>query len=223
MLHASFPDRAAAGRALASQVARASRPPTVVLGIPNGGLVVAAPIAKALGAPLCAVWVRKLASPQEPDVTIGAVDLDGDVTLGVETVRAEGLSDDRVAEIAYHAHKLLLADWERAPGLDATSLLPGASAVIVDDALCTGLSLWAAMRWARRQGAGGVVLAVPVVDQRIWAHLSAHADAAVTLEQRADGPITRSEVYRDFRRVPVEEITRLLGGTGGERAPRTST
>lgn len=206
-----FPDRAAAGRALAPRLMAHSEAPTVVLGVPRGGVVTAAPVAAALGALLAAVWVRKIASSREPDVVLGAVDLDGDVTLALETVRAEGLSDEEVAELAYHAHQRLSADWERTPGLDATALLPGcATAIVIDDAMCTGLTLRAAMRWVRRQGARRVVLGVPIADARLWPRVAADADCAVTLEQRAGGPVARSDVYEAYQRVPEAEMARFL-------------
>src|SRR5687767_639395 len=94
-----FPSRAHAGRDLARLVREATTPPTVVLGVPHGGIVIAAPIADALSAPLCAAWVRKITSPQEPDVVLGAVDVDGDTTISTEIVRAEGLTSEQVAEL----------------------------------------------------------------------------------------------------------------------------
>ncbi len=216
-----FPSRAHAGRELAPLVAEATTSPTVVLGVPHGGIVVAAPIAAALSAPLCAAWVRKITSPSEPDVVLGAVDVDGDTTIAVEIVRAEGLSSEQVAELCWHAHQKLLSEWERSPGLDATSLLAGATAVIVDDNLCTGLTLRAAMRWTRRQGAGRIVLAVPVVDARIWPQLAADADDAVYLDRRGDEPIARSDVYQDFHLPTDAEIHPLLAA--GSPAGTSST
>lgn len=206
-----FSDRAAAGKALVPQIRDLTRPPSLVLGVPHGGVLCAAPVARALAAPLAPVWVRKLAAPREPDVVIGAVDLDGDVTLAVEAVRAEGLGEDEVAELAYHAHQRLLHDWERAPAIDPAPLLPGATAIIIDDAAVTGMTLRAAMRWVRRQQAGTVVLAVPVVDRRIWQHLTPDADHAVCLVEREDGPLARSDVYDDYHRISDEEMARALG------------
>lgn len=209
--HLRFRDRAAAGRALAPRILELTDPPTVVLGVPHGGVAVAEPIARTLGAPLACVWVRKLAALREPDVVFGAVDLDGDVTLCLETIRAEGLDDEEVAEIAWHAHQRVLQEWEMAPGLDATSLLPGTTAVVVDDCITTGLTLRAAMRWARRQFVREVVLAVPVVDRRIWHKIAGDADRAICLEERDDGPVSRSEIYENYSRITVEEMRRALG------------
>jgi putative phosphoribosyl transferase len=207
-----FPDRAAAGKALATRLLDETTPPTVVLGVPNGGICVAAPIAKALAAPLCAVWLRKLCSPREPDVVLGVVDVDGDVTLAPEIALAEGIDDEAITELAYHAHQALLEEWERMPGLDASSMLLGATAIVVDDCMNTGLTLRAAIRWARRQAARRVVAAVPVVDARIWPHIEASADRAICLDMR-DEPIARSDVYDSFRRATDDEIALLLSDT----------
>lgn len=205
-----FPDRAAAGRALAEALFATTSPPTVVLGVPRSGVVTAAPVAQALAAPLAAAWIARLVAPREPQVVLGAVDLDGDATLNLDAIRAEGIQDDEIAELAYHAHKRLLVEWERMPGIDPTSLLAGATAIIVDDIATTGLSLRAAMRWARRQFAKAVVLAVPVVDARMWRKLAADADRAITLEAREDGPFAPSDLYDNYRRVSEEEVASLL-------------
>src|SRR5688572_19240822 len=196
-----FTDRRHAGLALAPRLLEFTRPPSVVLGIPHGGVEVAKPIAEALGAPLAPVWVKKLVDPSMPDVVIGAVDVDGDVTINPEAARAEGLDDEDLVEIAFHAHELLLREWEHGPGLDASALLPGATAIIVDDCITTGLTLRAAMRWARRQFVREVVLAVPVVDRPIWHRVAADADRAITLEERDGGPLARSDVYERYERV----------------------
>jgi predicted phosphoribosyltransferase len=214
-----FPDRRAAGRALVGKLLDRTAPPSVVLGVPRGGVIAAAPIASALAAPLAPVWVRKLVSPREADVVFGAVDLDGDVTIAVETVRAEGLSDEEVAEIAFLGHEALRDEWAANPGLDATSLLPGTTAIIVDDNVCTGLTLRAAMRWARRQGARRVVLAVPIVDRRIWDRLGPDADERVAAEVREEGPIARSDAYEQYRRVTDEEMRDVLTTASQSRAP----
>lgn len=204
MLH-RFDDRAAAGRALAVQVSKAvGRARAVILGVPNGGVAVAAPIAHSLDAPLGVAWVSKLVLPREPDVCIGAVDIDGDVTLNPEAVAAEGLDGETVTELAFHAHEGLRASAGRPP------VIARRVVVVVDDGMTTGITLTAALRWARRRGAARVIVAVPVVDARIWSHVVENADQAVTLEVRADGPIARSEIYDAFHLVDRVTVDGLL-------------
>jgi predicted phosphoribosyltransferase len=85
--------------------------------------------------------------------------------------------------------------------------------------VCTGLTLRAAMRWARRQGARRVVLAVPVADRRVWERLGPDADERVCAEVRDDGPIARSDVYDDYRRVSDDEMRDLLAAAATSQAP----
>jgi putative phosphoribosyl transferase len=208
-----FTDRAAAGEALARAVARAvGRDRAVILGIPNGGVAVAAPIAAALGAPLGAAWVAKLALPREPDVRVGAVDIDGDVTLNTEAVAAEGLSGETITELAFHAHEALR---EKAGPLP---VIARRVAVVVDDGMTTGITLIAALRWARRRGAARVIACVPVVDARIWSHVVTNADQAVTLEVRPDGPIASSEVYEAYELVDRAAVDGLLAARPRSRS-----
>jgi predicted phosphoribosyltransferase len=213
-----FPDRAAAGRELAVRLAEVTEGQRVVLGLPRGGLAIAAPVAAALGAPLAVAWVRRLVTVREPEVVVGAVDIDGDVTLNPAAVSAEGLSDTFVAELATHARERLRQAWARTPGLDPTQLAD-TTAIVVDDGLTTGLSLIAALRWVRRQLPERVVVAVPVVDRRIWGHVTKQADDAIALEVRDDGPIARSEVYEDFHLVEDQEMVALLRSHAGASMP----
>src|SRR5262249_23931670 len=106
-----FSDRAAAGRALAPLVDEIAPPPRVVLGLPRGGLVTAAAVAEALEVPLGVAWVRRLIAPREPDVVLGAVDLDGYVTLNTTAVNAAGLSADFMAALATRVHRRLREEW----------------------------------------------------------------------------------------------------------------
>jgi putative phosphoribosyl transferase len=211
-----FSDRAAAGRALAPLLADLTAAPRAVLGLPRSGLVTAAPVARALEAPLAVAWVRRLIAPREPGVVLGAVDLDGDVTLNTAAAGAEGLTTSFIAALATRAHARLREAWARSPGPDPASLLPGATAILVDDGMTTGLTLIAAIRWARRQLAERVVVAVPVVDSRIWSRIAEQADAAVAIGERDDGPIARSEVYDDFRSVGPQQIDKLLASWAAE-------
>lgn len=205
-----FKDRAAAGRALAPRLLEATSPPSVILGIPHGGIVTAAAIASALGAPLAPVWIRKLVAPREADVVIGAVDLDGDVTICLDVIRAEGLDEDTLVELAYKARERLAAEAAAAKAPDASKMLAGATAIIVDDALFSGLTARAAIRWARKQHARAVVAAVPIVPREMWRRIADEADQAICLEERDDGLLARSDIYEDYLRPSEQAIARIL-------------
>jgi putative phosphoribosyl transferase len=217
-MHRRFADRTAAGKALAYAVAEAvGDERVVVLGVPNGGVAIAAPVAQALGAPLGVAWIGKLALPREPDVRVGAVDIDGDVTLNTEAVAAEGLDGETITELAFHAHQYLR---EKAGALP---VIARRTVVIVDDGMTTGLTLIAALRWARRRGAARVLVAVPVVDARIWPQVVQNADEGVTLEVRPDGPIARSEIYDAYELVDRATVDALVATRTSRKQARSAS
>lgn len=72
-----FQDRHHAGRLLAAALGALRGQPVVVLGLPRGGVPVAAEVATALGAPLDVIVVRKLGLPSRPEVAMGAIGEDG--------------------------------------------------------------------------------------------------------------------------------------------------
>src|SRR5919202_3561296 len=97
-----FADRRDAGRALGARLREQAAGNVMVLGLPRGGVVVAAEVAAALGAPLDVVVVRKVGLPWQPELAMGAIAAVGDA---VETVRSEtvlaraGVDDDTFEEV----------------------------------------------------------------------------------------------------------------------------
>lgn len=182
-----FLDRADAGRRLARELSEfAGAPDTVVLGIPRGGVVVAAEVAQALGLPLDIAVAAKVGSPANPEFAIGAVAPDGDVSPNPTA----GFSADQVRRLAQPAlekvHRYMESLGAAAQGPD----VDGKTVLLVDDGLATGLTAAAATDWLKRQGAETVVVAVPV----------ASAGAVQLLGARADS-VRAVEVPRDFRAV----------------------
>ena len=90
-----FADRADAGRRLAARLGHLRGEPVVVLGLPRGGVPVALQVARALGAPLDVIVVRKLGVPFQPELGMGAVGEDGVRVLNPEVIQACGVSQRR--------------------------------------------------------------------------------------------------------------------------------
>jgi putative phosphoribosyl transferase len=209
----TFRDRQDAGRRLAGLLTRLRGERTVVLGVPRGGVPVAAEVARALGAPLDVVVVRKVGAPVQPELAIGAVAEGGVVLVDRETARRVGagpaelerLIDARRADL----DALVRALRGEAPPLD----LSGAVAVIVDDGLATGLSDLAAVASARGRGATRVVVAAPVGSEQAVAMLAAEAgDCVCELVPRRFGSVGRW--YADFGAVSDDEVRALLADGG---------
>lgn len=216
-----YTDRIDAGRVLAEAVrARLGDEPrpVVVLGVPRGGVPVAAVVAEALRAPLDVVVVRKLRVPSQPELGFGAIAADGHVEVDVDVVRRFGLSDgeiaaevaDRKAVVAERlaAYRLVL------PAPDLT----GAVAVVVDDGIATGGTVREAAMLARRLGAARVVAAAPVGPRGVERRLAGAADDVVVPCQPA-GFSAVGQTYDDFSPVEEAEVLRTLRAVAGVRPP----
>lgn len=204
-----FHDRADAGQRLADALAPRVDPQAIVLGLPRGGVVVAAVVAQRLGLPLDVVVVRKLGAPGQPELGLGAVGEGGVVVLNDRVVASA-----RVDDVALRAlERELLAEVARRALLlrDGTSRLRVADriVVVVDDGLATGGTARAACEVVRREGASRVVLAVPVAPPGADRVVEGAADEFVVLLTPEDF-FAVGEFYDDFAPVRDDEVVRLL-------------
>ncbi|HXH21417.1 MAG TPA: alpha/beta fold hydrolase [Dehalococcoidia bacterium] len=203
-----FRDRTDAGRRLAELIKpmRLERP--VVLGIPRGGVPVAAEVARALGAELGVIVARKLGAPGEPELAIGAITAEGACYLDEETVAMSGASDAYIAaekerQQREAARREALFDSHRRPALR------GRNVVVVDDGVATGSTVIAALRAVKAAGAARVIVAVPVGPPRTIERLRQEADDVVCLRVEPRF-FAVGQFYEQFEQVPDEEIVRIL-------------
>lgn len=204
-----FADRQQAGRMLAERLAEHPLTEPVVLGLPRGGVPVAAEIAQALAAPLDVLVVRKLGFPGHEEFAMGAVGeggarvLDQRVAAGVSRRDLDRIEAREAAEVEERVARFR----EGRPAID----LQGRTAVIVDDGIATGATARAACAIARARDAAAIVLAVPVAAPDSLAGLADAADEIVCLYAPA-GFMAVGMHYVDFRQVEDAEVVRLLHG-----------
>ena len=204
-----FTDRADAGRQLASRLAFLRDEDVVVLGIPRGGVPVAFEVAKALDAPLDVLLVRKLGSPLHPELAFGAIGEGGVRVINRTVVRDARLSGREMAAVEAKERAVLQRRSELFRRDHDRVSLTGRTAVIVDDGIATGSSAQAACQVARAQGAGKVVLAVPIGANDIEDQFAKYADRVVCLET----PVHYFSVgqgYRDFGQTSDDDVAALL-------------
>jgi putative phosphoribosyl transferase len=207
-----FRDRAEAGRLLAERLvaeaaAGAVSADAVVYGIPRGGVVVAAPVARALAAPLDVVLVRKLGAPEHQEYAVGAIGENVRV-VDAAAVRGMGVGPEQLAFVE-DLERVELARRTRLFGGDgARANVRGRTAIVVDDGIATGATATAACRVLRDRGAAAVVLATPVAPAQ-WRPDRGIADLYVCLRPEREFWAV-GQFYEDFTQTRDEEVADLL-------------
>jgi putative phosphoribosyl transferase len=204
-----FANRSDAGRRLAPLLAHLRDEQPVVVGLPRGGVVVAAEVALALGAPLDVVLVRKLGVPYQPELAMGALGEGGVRVLNEQVLRQARVSDadiERVErreriELDRRANVFRLGR----PMLD----LAGRTVIVVDDGIATGSTAHAALQVVRAHGARRVVLAVPVAPPDAQREFASDADEVVAVEQPAQ-MWAIGAWYGDFTQVTDAQVVDCL-------------
>jgi putative phosphoribosyl transferase len=204
-----FRDRVDAGRQLAAKLRYLAGQPVVVLGLPRGGVPVAAEVATALGAPLDVIVVRKLGVPFQPELGMGAVGEDGVLVIDPEIVDAAGVSEVELAAIEERERAEVARRALRYRGARPRLPLAGRVAVIIDDGIATGSTARAACQVARALGAARVVLAVPVAPPGWQDRIGRDADELVAVAT----PVffyAIGQFYADFSQTSETEVAACL-------------
>ncbi|MFD9337983.1 phosphoribosyltransferase [Streptomyces sp. NPDC060028] len=208
-----FQNRQQAGRQLAATLeelwATRSWPEPVVLGLPRGGVPVAAEVARTLDAPLDVLVARKIGVPGRPEVGIGAIVGDDPPLFDRRALRMLGLTPRELTpDVARERAELHRRDALYRHGRPAPALR-GRPVILVDDGLATGVTARAALRRIRAEGPAVLVLAVPVCAAGAAEELSRDADRVVCLRPHRD-LVAVGAWYDDFRQVTDQEVIDIL-------------
>ncbi len=205
----AFVDRASAGSALAASMhAYRDREDVLVLGLPRGGVPVAAKVANDLHAPLDIVLVRKLGAPGQPELAIGAIAGGGVLVINENILSAAA----NAGEIRDEIHRQR-AELNRRESVYRNGHLPpavaGRTVILVDDGAATGATMLAAVRAMRKQSAKRVIVALPVASEEAMRALGDEADEVHCL---LTPPIFRAvgEWYESFGQTTDTEVCALL-------------
>ncbi len=194
-----FENRQQAGRQLGQRLFHLFEERPVVLGLPRGGVVVAAEVALALDAPLDVLVVRKLGAPNQPELAIGAV-TNGDQPqriLNDKVIAMVGVSDEYLqTETAGQLDEVRRRQALYRGGRSAVTIRER-TVIVVDDGIATGATVRAGIRSLRQTQVKQIVLAVPVAPPQTAELLRAEVDELVCLAT----PHTFAAVgafYQDF-------------------------
>ncbi|WP_445150411.1 phosphoribosyltransferase [Baekduia sp. Peel2402] len=212
-----YADRAEAGRRLARPVADAlgapaqtPQLPSIVLGLPRGGVPVAAAVASALQLPLDLLLVRKLGVPEHPELAFGAIASGGVRVLNPDVLATAAL-DERAIAAVVEAEARELARRERIyrGAARPPPSVRGRTAVVVDDGLATGATMRAAVMALRELQAARVIAAAPVGSDEACALVAEAADALICpLVPKTFGAV--GAWYADFEQTSDDDVRRAL-------------
>ena len=210
MARGRFLDRVDAGRQLARVLLHHRGTGALVLGLPRGGVPVAAEVADALEADLDVLVVRKLGVPGHEELAMGAVAGGGLRVLNQDVLSRLGLPAS-VVEGATARATAVVADRERAyRGDRPPPVLRGRRVVLVDAGLATGATMRVAVRAVTGAGASPVVVAVPVAPPSACEALRALADEVVCLHTPSSF-LAVGAWYDDFSETTDDDVRALLG------------
>jgi predicted phosphoribosyltransferase/dienelactone hydrolase len=213
-----FRDRSDAGQRLGAALAHLSSEDPVVVGLPRGGVAVAAEVARILAAPLDVILVRKLGVPAQPELGMGAIGEGDTRIINADIVTFAHVTTADLARVEERERAELLRRARRYRGGRPPVSLAGRTAVVVDDGVATGSTARAACEVAKAQGAKRVVLAVPVAPAAAAGQFAEDTDEFISLELPGQFQAI-GEWYDDFSQTSDEEVISLLSQAGQDPQP----
>jgi putative phosphoribosyl transferase len=213
-----FRDRADAGRLLADRLSHyAGRDDVLVLGLPRGGVPVAAEVARALGASFDVFLVRKLGLPGQEELAMGAIASGGARVLNEELVETLGIPEALIDAVAAREEEELRRRERLYRGERPPPEVESKTVILVDDGLATGSSMRAAVAALRRLRPARIVVGVPTAPVSTCEDLRPEVDELVCA--RTPQPFYAVGIwYENFNQTTDEEVRRLLAEATAEEA-----
>ncbi len=217
-----FRDRREAGMLLAAELSTWRGRSAVVLGIPRGGMVVAAELARALDAELDIVLAHKLRTPGQAELAMGSVSEDGKLFLNLEVVQALDIGDDYIQQEKARQ----MAEIARRTGLFRRARpkvdLAGRNVIVTDDGVATGATNQAALWAVRLEKPARLVAAIPVGPEDTIVRLADDVDEMVCLRTPPFFSAV-GQFYASFDPVDDEEVLKILEANAGKVPGRRTT
>jgi len=208
---ASYVDREEAGRVLSHELqTRKLEGTPLVLAIPNGGLAVAAPIAKALGAKLDLLIVRKLQIPYNPEAGFGAITSLGTIILNKPLVARIGLNQDQIDSVVEYTRAQIDNRKQGYGELVGHYSPEGNTVILVDDGLASGYTMLAAIQSVRNLTPRKILVAVPTASASAVSLIRDEVDDLICPHIGSGYVFAVADAYEDWYDVSETEVIELL-------------
>ena len=204
-----FANRVAAGDALAEALTYYRGADVLVLGLPRGGVPVAARVAEALGAELDVIVSRKLTSPISAELAIGAITADGERFLNEGLISELAVSDVYLSAVTDLEQKEARLREAQFRGTRPVPMIAGRIVILVDDGLATGATMHAAVQSVRKQRPAHLIVAVPVGSREACEALAREADEVVC-PWRPEPFGAIGQYYENFVQTSDEAVREIL-------------
>lgn len=214
-----FHNRQDAGRRLAEELVRYRGENPIVLTLPRGGVPVGYEIARALGAPLDVLVARKLGTPGQPELAMGAVAPGGVLIVNERLVAWLEVSEEQIERVAAKERAEMERRLRLFRGEGSAPVVRDKTVILVDDGIATGMTVRAAILSLRRQGPRHLVLAVPVCAAQTAKELLVEVDELVCLKTPTD-LLAIGFWYENFEQISDDEVMRILELARGEQQER---
>jgi predicted phosphoribosyltransferase len=213
-----FRDRHEAGRLLATALsAHSGRADLLVLALPRGGVPVGFEVARALGAPLDVMQVRKLGVPGHEELAKGAIASGGVQILSEDVVDTLSITERVIATVAAAEEQELDRRERVYRGGRPFPDVRGRTVILVDDGLATGSTMRAAAVALHAQGVGRLIAAVPVAPKEACDRLRDVVDDVICAVTPTPF-VAVGEWYEDFTQTTDADVQELLRRTAVEEA-----
>jgi predicted phosphoribosyltransferase len=201
-----FRDRIEAGKKLDRALKAYKGKKVIVLAIPRGGVEPAYYVAKALGAPLSLLVVRKLPLPHNTEAGFGAIVEDGTTYYQPgykQWVKPEDIKKVKKEQRAELKRRVKVLRGKPLPSLK------GKIVILVDDGIAMGSTLIAAIKACKKLGAKKIIAASPVSSKEVALNISKLVDELIVLET-PDDFYAVAQVYYYWHDATDEEVNRIL-------------
>jgi len=202
-----FKNRADGGEKLGNFLLNKNIENPIIIGLPRGGVITAAEVARILNCPLEIVIVRKIGSPQDPEYGIGAMSEDEECFFGpgADFFDLEGVEVQQIIEEEREELRRRIKKYRNRELMD----MKDKTLIVVDDGLATGVTASAAIKFLKKKNPKSILFAVPVGPRLVRHYLKELCDEIIILEKPTHF-LGVGNWYEEFKQTTDEEVTELL-------------